>query len=368
MELAVSIWPTVDKRSVSFAPMLENGYLVRTERGVRATMDFIGKTVFFDATHPGARAFVWDAARRNYYDKGVRLFWLDEAEPEYTPYDFDNFRYHLGANTEVGNVYPLKYAQGFYEGQRAAGQEQVLNLLRCAWAGSQRYGALVWSGDIDTTWESFRQQLAAGLNMGLAGIPWWTTDIGGFEGGDPDSPAYRELLVRWFQWGALCPVFRLHGYRRRKVADQAVLKPAAASSEDVVSGGPNEVWSYGDEAYRILTRFLFLRERLRPYVKRLMEEAHVHGTPPMRPLFYDFPADRRAWEVADQYMFGPDLLVAPVLRPGMTAREVYLPEGTAWAEAATGRRHQGGRTVTADAPLEVIPVFTREGVSLPIYR
>jgi alpha-D-xyloside xylohydrolase len=367
VELAVSIWPTVDQRSASFAPMLENGFLVRTERGVRATMDFIGKTVYFDATHPGARAFVWDAARRNYYDKGVRLFWLDEAEPEYTPYDFENFRYNLGANVEVGNVYPLKYAQGFYEGLRAAGQEQVLSLLRCAWAGSQRYGALVWSGDIDTTWESFRAQLAAGLNMGLAGIPWWTTDIGGFEGGDPDSPAYRELLVRWFQWGAFCPVFRLHGYRRRRAADQSVVTARADTSEDVVSGGPNEVWSYGEQAYPILTRFLFLRERLRPYVKRLMEEAHARGTPVMRPLFYDFPRDPRAWTVADQYMFGPDVLVAPVMRPGVVTREVYLPQGNAWVEAATGRRHEGGRVVEAEAPLEIIPVFLREGVTLPIY-
>jgi alpha-D-xyloside xylohydrolase len=274
---------------------------------------------------------------------------------------------YSGSNLEVGNVYPLKYAQAFYEGMRAAGQEQVLNLIRCAWAGSQRYGTLVWSGDIDTTWESFRQQLAAGLNMGLAGIPWWTTDIGGFEGGDPDSPAYRELLVRWFQWGAFCPVFRLHGNRRRASRDEGVIRPPADTSEDVVSGAPNEVWSYGEEAYPILTRFLFIRERLRPYVKRLMEEAHVRGTPPMRPLFYDFPKDRRAWEIEDQYMFGPDLLVAPIMWPGATTKEVYLPEGTTWLEAATGRLHEGGQSVIAHAPLEVIPVFVRDGVSLPVY-
>jgi alpha-D-xyloside xylohydrolase len=173
--------------------------------------------------------------------------------------------------------------------------------------------------------------------------------------------------VRWFQWGVFCPVFRLHGYRRRHSSDDAVVKPRADTSEDVVSGGPNEVWSYGEEAYQILTRFLFLRERLRPYVTKLMEAAHVRGTPIMRPLFYDFPNDPRAWEVDDQYMFGPDLLVAPVMRPGLVNREVYLPPGTAWVEAASGRRHEGGGTVTADAPLEIIPVFLREGVSFPIY-
>jgi alpha-D-xyloside xylohydrolase len=135
----------------------------------------------------------------------------------------------------------------------------------------------------------------------------------------------------------------------------------------VVSGGPNEVWSYGEEVYPILTRFLFLRERLRPYVKRLMEEAHARGTPVMRPLFYDFPRDPRAWTVADQYMFGPDVLVAPVMRPGVVTREVYLPQGSAWVEAASGCRHEGGRVVEAEAPLETIPVFVREGVTLPIY-
>ena len=187
IKLMVSVWPTIDRNSSHFAEMRAKGLLVRTERGVATTMEFLGETVFYDPTNPKAREHVWNLIKQNYYDKGVRIFWLDEAEPEYAVYDFDHYRYYLGPNLQVGNIYPLKYAQGFYEGMTAEKQENVVNLLRCAWAGSQRYGALVWSGDIDSSFESLRIQLAAGLNMGLAGIPWWTTDIGGFHGGVNDD-------------------------------------------------------------------------------------------------------------------------------------------------------------------------------------
>lgn len=366
VELMVSVWPTVDTRSENFAEMRENGFLVRTERGVRTTMEFMGNTVFFDATHPGAREFVWNVAKRNYYEKGIRMFWLDEAEPEYSVYDYDHYRYRLGSVMEVGNIYPVAYAQAFYEGMRKEGQENIINLVRCAWAGSQRFGALVWSGDIDATWDSFRRQLSAGLNMGIAGIPWWTTDIGGFGGGDPDDPAYRELLIRWFQWGAFCPVFRLHGFRVSPSPEYAPLHPGGTSSEEVFSGGPNEVWSYGEEAYEILKKFLFLRERARPYIRELMKAAHVKGTPVMRPLFYDFSHDARAWDVADEYMFGPDVLVAPVMSPGARARSVYLPAGTEWKNAKSGLLTAGGETLQVEAPLDTIPVFIRRGVELPI--
>lgn len=139
-----------------------------------------GKIPFFDATNPRARDYVWKLCKKNYYDYGIKVFWLDEAEPEFSVYDYDNYRYFMGPATKIGNIYPQLYARTFYEGQRKAGMETAVNLIRCAWAGSQRYGALVWSGDIHSDWETFRKQLCAGLNMGIAGIPWWTTDIGGF--------------------------------------------------------------------------------------------------------------------------------------------------------------------------------------------
>jgi alpha-D-xyloside xylohydrolase len=208
IELMVSIWPTVDKRSENFNEMLENGYLIRTERGVRIAMTFQGSTIHFDPTNPGSREYVWNKAKKNYYSKGIKVFWLDEAEPEYRVYDFENYRYHLGPNIAIGNIYPREYARTFYEGMAKEGQQNIVNLLRCAWAGSQKYGALVWSGDIASSWSSFRDQLAAGLNMGMSGLPWWTTDIGGFHGGDPNDEKFRELFVRWFQWGTFCPVMR----------------------------------------------------------------------------------------------------------------------------------------------------------------
>ena len=203
VELMVSIWPTVETASENWDEMLERGLLIRHDRGVRVAMQCDGDITHFDATNPEARKFVWSKAKKHYYDLGIKVFWLDEAEPEYSIYDFDIYRYHAGPNMQIGNIFPKEYARAFYEGMQAESQTNIVNLLRCAWAGSQKYGALVWSGDIASSWGSFRNQLAAGLNMGMAGIPWWTTDIGGFHGGNPDDPDFRELFVRWFQWGML---------------------------------------------------------------------------------------------------------------------------------------------------------------------
>ncbi len=365
IELMVSVWPTVDKTSDNYPEMLRKGYLVRTDRGIRTTMDFLGDTVFFDATNPGARDFVWNCAKKNYYDKGIRIFWLDEAEPEYSIYDFDNYRYHMGSNIQVGNIYPLMYAKTFYDGMKAEGQEGIINLLRCAWAGSQRYGALVWSGDIDSSFEALGTQLKAGLNMGMAGIPWWTTDIGGFHGGDPNDENFRECIIRWFEYGAFCPVFRLHGDR---VPAKAPLSSTGGGM--CWSGAPNEVWSYGEEAYEIFKKYMFIRERLKPYIKELMQAAHDRGTPPMRPLFYDFPEDGETWNVEDQYMFGPDILVAPILEHRQRSREVYLPRETQWTDANTGRVFEGGQWIKCDAPLDTLPVFVREaaGIDLDTFK
>ena len=356
IELMVSIWPTVDYRSEHFKEMLEEGYLIRAERGFRVVMDFQGNTVHFDATNPNARRYVWERAKENYYDLGVRIFWLDEAEPEYTVYDFDNYRYFLGPNAQIGNVYPLLYAKTFFDGMTEAGQDKVVNLLRCAWAGSQRYGALVWSGDIHSSFASLRNQLAAGLNMGLAGIPWWTTDIGGFHGGDPKDQAFQELLVRWFEYGTFCPVMRLHG--DREPHKEPLGKEGGAAC---VSGADNEVWSFGEENYEILKEHLALRERMRPYITDLMVEAHEKGSPVIRPLFYDTPEDPECWEIEDEFQFGPDVLVAPVLYAGMRKRQVYLPAGSIWTDLWTGKQYEGGAVIEADAPMEHIPVFTRNG-------
>ncbi|KAL4956688.1 glycosyl hydrolases family 31-domain-containing protein [Aspergillus filifer] len=355
VELMVSIWPTVETASENYPELLEQGLLIRHDRGLRIAMQCDGDITHFDATNPAARKFIWETAKRNYYDKGIKIFWLDEAEPEYSTYDFDIYRYHAGSNVQIGNTYPKEYARAFYEGMTESGQTNIVNLLRCAWAGSQKYGALVWSGDIASSWSSFRNQLSAGLNMGIAGIPWWTTDIGGFHGGNPDDPAFRELFTRWFQWGTFCPVMRLHGDREPKPPNQ----PTAP-------GAANEIWSYGEEIYEICKRYIAIREKLRPYTRSLMKEAHEKGTPVIRTLFYEFPDDERAWEVDSEFLFGSRYLVAPVLEAGQRKISVYLPEGASWRlwdgeeeGAGTGEVHEGGQEIEVECPIESTPVFVR---------
>ena len=187
----------------------------------------------------------------------------------------------------------------------------------------------------------------------MSGIPWWTTDIGGFHGGDPRDPAYQELMVRWFQYGVFCPLFRLHGDREPRVPTGYAM-----------TGGPNEAWSYGAAAYERITAALRLRERLRPYIHAQMRVAAATGVPPMRPLFVDFPQDPGAWRVEDQFLFGPDLLISPVLEPHATTRDVYLPAGCGWIQAATGARHDGGRAVRVPVSPDHVPVFAREGADV----
>ncbi len=361
IELMVSIWPTVDKTSENFEVMARKGYLVRFDRGNSIVMDWMGNTLFYDATNPKARDYLWNIVKKNYYDKGIKIFWLDEAEPEYGQYQYDNYRYHAGPVLQVGNIYPVMYAKTFFDGMQAAGQENIINLVRCAWADSQRYGALVWSGDIHSSFRSMRSQLRAGLNMGLAGIPWWTTDIGGFHSGDINDPHFHECLIRWFQYGAFCPVFRLHGDREPHSAPLGT-----EGGGKFGSGAANEVWSYGEKAFEIFKKYMLLRERLRPYIGGLMTAAHEKGSPPMRPLFYDFPKDSNAWDIDDQYMFGPDILVAPVLYEGARSRRVYLPEGADWMSTIDGRLYNGGQWIESEAPIETMPVFMRNGAELPL--
>ncbi len=368
VELMVSVWPSVSRLSENWAALYTQQLLIRTKQGQAILNTFPdapafkdlktmhGKPAlmyFYDATHPEARQFLWERLKRSYYDIGCRVFWLDACEPDIYPDHQENLRYALGDGRVVGNLYPLCHQQGIFEGLRAAGERDVITLCRSAWAGSQRYGAAVWSGDIGSTWDDLARSVPAGLNMAMSGIPWWTTDIGGFYNGNIHDPDFRELIVRWFQYAAFCPLFRLHGFREPQ-------------RTDVFSGTDNEVWSFGGEAYAIIAGWLRLREALRPYVMTQMRAAHETGTPPMRPLFFDFSADPRACAVEDQFLFGPDLLVAPITRRGQREREVYLPEGTHWRDAWTGVAHAGGQNVRVAAPLERIPVMVRAGALVEI--
>jgi alpha-D-xyloside xylohydrolase len=364
IELMVSVWPTVDSRSENYEKMATEGYLISADRGMNINMNWMGETVFFDATHPEARDFVWQVCKKNYYDKGVRIFWLDEAEPEFGPYDFDLYRYYQGTALQCSNIYPAMYAKGYYDGMVAEGQENICNLVRSAWAGSQRYGALIWSGDVSSTFRAMREQLQIGLNMGIAGIPWWTTDIGGFLGGYVEDKNFQELLLRWFAFGVFSPVFRLHGERVPHIEpEQAVIDGVA----QMMTGSHNEIWSYGEENYEIMKEYILMRERLRPYIRDCMEEAHEKGTPVMRTMFYEFPEDSICWTADTQYMFGADILVAPIFELGQRSREVYLPKNQLWKNAKTNEVFQGGQTVAVDAPINEIPLFIREEKNHPIY-
>ena len=362
VELMVSVWPSVNPDSENHYEMDRRGLLIGNERSLPLNMPFWDKGTkgqvfvrFYDPTNPEARRYVWEKVSQGYGRYGIRAFWLDACEPEMLPEDAESDLFHLGPGAEVHNVYPREHARGFAEGLWAKGEKEILTLCRSAWAGSQRYGAAVWSGDIDSTFEALAEQIPAGLNIGIAGIPWWTTDIGGFKGGDPSSPYFRELIVRWFQFGAFCALFRLHGVR----------EPAPVSALKG-TGGPNEVWSFGDETYRVIRDQLALRERLRPYVMDVMATASATGLPPMRALFLEFPDEPEAWIIRDQYMFGPDVLVAPVTTYGAREREVYLPAGASWLDAWTGEPVAEKGWTPAPAPLERIPVYLRRGGALKI--
>jgi len=354
VKLMVSVWPTVSPISENYRLMTEHGLLINNERGVDAQHVFIDNGVngpayfaYYDATNPEGRQFHWDMIRKNYCDNGVKLFWLDNDEPDINPWHPENLRFYLGNGAEVASIYPLLHQMAYYDGLQATGEAEILTLSRSGWAGSQRYGAAIWSGDVASTFESLQGQVRAGLNIAMSGIPWWTTDIGGFHGGNIHSEYFRELIVRWFQYAVFCPIFRLHGYRM-PLTD---FMPK--------SGADNEVWSFGETTYEILSDLLFLRERLRPYIHEQMRVASQRGLPPMRPLFVDFPNDPVCETIEDQFMFGPEILVAPVPFYGAREREVYLPADIDWIDAWTGATYAGGQWLDIPAPLETIPVFLK---------
>lgn len=352
VRVMISVWLSFNADSRNYDEFRRKGLLLQTERGTPALFPFFDTSPeglvylhYYDPSNPEARRLFWEKVRAGYLDHGIEIFWLDACEPEMLPIDYDNLRFQIGNGAEVACLYPFLHQQAFAEGIKDAGREQTVFLCRSAWAGSQRFGAAVWSGDIKSTFEVLTAQVRAGLNMAMSGIPWWTTDIGGFMQGDPSTAYFRELIVRWFQYGVFCPLFRLHGVRL----------PAVDKG-----GSDNEVWTFAEEAYAVIRPLMQLRERLRPYIMEQMKTAHERGIPPMRPLLVDFPDDPAAWKVEDQFMFGPDILVAPVTGQGVRSRPVYLPAGSEWIDAATGRSHAGGNTLTFEAPLERIPVFVRQ--------
>jgi len=368
LKLMISVWPQVAPGTAVYEDLAAKNHLFSTEiwNG--------GRT--YDAYSPEARDIYWQHLNKGLFAPGVDGWWLDATEPEWhwTWSLMDaktgivrNGQTALGSSSRYLNSYPLMTTQGVYENQRRTRPDRrVVILTRSAFAGQQRAAAAVWSGDTVAKWEVLRRQIPAALNFCLSGLPYWTMDIGGFFTNDADSyprgvedPAYQELYVRWFQFGAFCPLFRSHG-----------------------TDTPREVWRFGEPgswAYDALVKFDNLRYRLLPYIYSVAwQVTHEHSTM-MRALAMDFPDDPLARELGDEYMFGPALLAAPVTRemyhlkgqPEVEVKEegrrdVYLPQGAEWYDFWTGERSAGGRTVSASAPIDIMPVFVRAGSILPL--
>lgn len=354
----VSIWPTINPNSENWRAMDEGGMLVRTETGQYGTFQFYGQQTFIDPTHPDTRAFVWQKVRQNYYDKGIPNFWLDEAEPEVHPQQFGHLHFYAGNGAQTAMLYPYYYCKMFYDGLKEAGEKDVILLTRAAYPGSQKFGAAVWNGDIPSDWRALRQSVVSGLSMAVCGIPWWNSDIGGFLFGDTESDDFRELIVRWFQFGLFCPVMRLHGLRKRpesqKPRNPGIIEPA---------GGPNEIWKFGDRAYGIIEKIIHLRERLRPYIAQQLDITSRTGLPLMQPMFYRFPEDETCYRLSDQYFFGSEILFAPIVEQGQTERKVYLPQGK-WQRTGTGEVYEGSQWVTVQADLSRFIAFVPEDSNL----
>jgi alpha-D-xyloside xylohydrolase len=370
--LMISIWPNMNPGGDNWREMREQGCL-------------LGNQGTYDAFNEKARELYWKQANEGLFTYGIDAWWCDCTEPfqadwngAFKPEPEERLRINTEEakrylDPEYINAYSLLHSQGIYEGQRKTGTDKrVVNLTRSAYIGQQRYGTITWSGDVSATWDTLYRQIADGLNFCAAGLPYWTTDIGAFFvrndpklwfwNGDFDlgveDMGYRELYVRWFQYGAFLPMLRAHG-----------------------TDTPREVWRFGEPGeifYDALVKFLRLRYRLIPYIYSLAGMVTHEDYTMMRALPFDFRCDTGTYDINDQFMLGPALLVNPVTQPMYYAagsvplhginpsRSVYLPTGADWYDFSTGQRYSGGQTIIADAPLEMIPLFVRSGSILPI--
>lgn len=354
-QLMISFWPHTEIKSDTYREMKERNLLAETD-GELFHCDLFGTTAFFDMSNPETVEFVWEKCKKNYYDYGIHLFWLDEIEPTLSRKSPECHRLKAGKYQKVANIYPLLCEKAFYDSLIKEGETEIVSLSRCAWAGSQKYGSLVWSGDVESNFDVLAKQIVAGQQIGIAGIPWWNTDIGGFFKSNSNSPEFEDLLIRWFEYGAFSPVMRLHGDRA-----EDYIPEKADGTKLLFSGQPNEIWSYGKRAERIMTKYIQIRNSIKPYTKQLFEQATNYGDPIIRTLFYEFPEDENCWNISDEYMYGEDMLVAPIVKQFSTKRKVYLPKGAKWQSAINGKMYNGGETVKISAKLDQIPVFLRNG-------
>ncbi len=305
-----------------------------------------GEGKWYDAFNSEGRRIYWRQIQEHLGTLGIDGWWLDATEPEIGGQwgEYRAFATAEGPGATVFNAYPLMTTSGIYRGQRAQTDgKRVVILTRSAYAGQQRNSAISWSGDIKGTWDVFRKQIPAGLNFSMSGIPYWNTDIGGFFGGDPKDPKYQELFVRWFQFGAFTPMFRVHG-----------------------TGAGKEFWQFDESTQKTLATFERLRYRLLPYIYSVSWQVTHNGSSMLRPLVMDFAGDNGALTIADQYLFGPALMINPVTEPGASSRSVYLPGESPWYDFWTGKRETAGRRIEAAAPIGILPLYVPAGTVLPL--
>ena len=360
----ISVWPRFEKESRYFDLLAAKGWLMKDADGkpvdgLAFRSDRAG--ALLDSTNSQAREWFWGKIRDNIASQGFDWFWLDETEPDLVP---DGYFYSIGSGERFHNLYPLVHTQGVAEGSRRdrPGKRNMI-LARAAYIGSQRFGSLFWSSDINPSWDALRRQVPTGLNFTASGLAYWGNDIGGWQGLpqqhtpehapllDPSDARevvgryddYPELITRWYEYATFTPTMRAHGSRRG-----------------------TEVWSYGRQAEAIIARYLKLRYALMPYLYSLGKHTYDTGAPFMRALFMDFPDDPRVFGIADEYMFGPAFLVAPVTEQGAQSREIYLPAGGDWYDYWTNEMLPGGRTITVAAPIGTIPLFVRAGSIIPL--
>ena len=330
LHMMVSIWSRFGEETDVYKRMRAQSFLIPGEPW----------TDFFN---PAAQQAFWSNLKNGIFNDGMDSWWMDASEPEFDVLkDKQTF---LGSGNSVRNAYPLYVTKAIYEGQRSTtDRKRVVILTRSAFAGQQRHAAASWSGDISANWITLRRQISAGLSFSMSGLPYWTTDVGGFFRPDDQytSNAYHELLIRWFEYGTFCPIFRVHGYKSNA-----------------------ELWNYGPEVERVLTQYDELRYRLLPYIYSAAWGVTKNGDTLMRALPLEFSSDPGARAVSDQFLFGPSLMINPVTTEGATRRSVYLPAGHDWLDFWTGKRVSGGQTMDAEAPLDRIPMYAKAGSVIP---
>ena len=397
----ISIWASFGPMTQQFRELNEKGLLMPIETWPQSGIshvwppmkDYPSGVKVYDAFSPVARDIYWKYLRK-LYDYGVDAWWMDSTDPDFFNPRESDYEHLVTGGTwrSLRNAFPLETVRGVYESQRKdypASPKRVFIMTRSSYAGQQHYGSNMWSGDVNSSWDMLRKQVPAGLSFSLTGNPNFNTDIGGFfcnayntrgPGSAPKNPQFQELYVRWMQYGLFCPVFRSHG-----------------------ADAPREIWQFGkkgEPVYDAIEKQIRLRYRLIPYLYSTAWQVTSNNDSYLRPLFSDFAADKRVWDIADEFMFGRSILAAPILDPQYTEEKIirtdamtgwnreketgdkrqeaaidwtvtktatkYLPKGAVWYDFWTNKTYKGGQTVTLQTTLDRVPMFVRAGSILPL--